>query len=65
MVRVKGSDTLGPVGPGVVTDWDYRHKAIRTFVNSKVVQEGNTDELLWDPHYILADLARLPSSRTT
>lgn len=58
MVRVKGSDTLGPVGPGVVTGWDFRHKAIRTFVDGQVVQEGNTDELLWDPHYILADLAR-------
>lgn len=58
MVRVKGSDTLGPIGPGIVTDWDFRHKAIRTLVDGKVVQNANTDELMWDPHYILADLAR-------
>jgi 5-oxopent-3-ene-1,2,5-tricarboxylate decarboxylase/2-hydroxyhepta-2,4-diene-1,7-dioate isomerase len=58
MVRVKGSDTLGVVGPGVHTDWDFRGKGIRTLVDGKVVQQGSTDELLWDPHYVLADLAR-------
>lgn len=58
MLRVKGSDTLCPVGPGVVTDWDYRHKAIRTLVNGEVRQEGNTDEMEWDMPYLVADLAR-------
>jgi 5-oxopent-3-ene-1,2,5-tricarboxylate decarboxylase/2-hydroxyhepta-2,4-diene-1,7-dioate isomerase len=23
MLRVKGADTLAPVGPGMVTDWDF------------------------------------------
>ena len=23
MLRVKGADTLAPLGPGVVTDWDF------------------------------------------
>ncbi len=32
MLRVKGSDTLAPVGPGMVTDWDFRNKMIRTYV---------------------------------
>ena len=58
MVRVKGSDTLGPIGPGLVTDWDFRDKMLRTLVDGKVVQEASTRELLWDPHYILADLTR-------
>ncbi|HYO29108.1 MAG TPA: fumarylacetoacetate hydrolase family protein [Thermomicrobiales bacterium] len=58
MVRVKGSDTLGPIGPGLVTGWDFRGKAIRTLVDGEVVQEASTDEFLWDPHYLLADLAR-------
>jgi 5-oxopent-3-ene-1,2,5-tricarboxylate decarboxylase/2-hydroxyhepta-2,4-diene-1,7-dioate isomerase len=58
MVRVKGSDTLGPIGPGITTDWDFRHKRIRTFVDGKVVQDSTTDDLIWDPHYLLADLAR-------
>lgn len=58
MLRVKGSDTLCPVGPGVVTDWDFRDKRIVTRVNGDVVQDGNTDEMKWDMHYLVADLAR-------
>ncbi len=58
MLRVKGSDTLCPVGPGVVTDWDFRHKQITTTVNGNVVQHGNTDEMEWDMHYLVADIAR-------
>jgi 5-oxopent-3-ene-1,2,5-tricarboxylate decarboxylase/2-hydroxyhepta-2,4-diene-1,7-dioate isomerase len=58
MLRVKGSDTMCPVGPTVVTDWDFRHKQIRTLVNGEVRQDGNTDEMTWDMHYLVADLAR-------
>ncbi|HET8984692.1 MAG TPA: fumarylacetoacetate hydrolase family protein [Trueperaceae bacterium] len=58
MLRVKGSDTLAPVGPGLVTDWDFRGKTLRTLVNGEVKQEGNTDEMEWDMHYLVADIAR-------
>ena len=58
MLRVKGSDTLAPVGPGLVTDWDFRDKAIRTLVNGEVRQDGSTAEMTWDMHYLVADLAR-------
>ena len=58
MLRVKGSDTLCPVGPGLVTDWDFRGKQIRTLVNGEVRQDGNTDEMEWDMHYLVADIAR-------
>jgi 5-oxopent-3-ene-1,2,5-tricarboxylate decarboxylase/2-hydroxyhepta-2,4-diene-1,7-dioate isomerase len=58
MLRVKGSDTLCPVGPGLVTDWDFRGKRIRTLVNGEVRQDGSTDEMTWDMHYLVADLAR-------
>ena len=58
MLRVKGSDTLCPLGPGLVTDWDFHGKRIRTSVNGEVKQEGNTDEMLWDMHYLVADIAR-------
>jgi 5-oxopent-3-ene-1,2,5-tricarboxylate decarboxylase/2-hydroxyhepta-2,4-diene-1,7-dioate isomerase len=58
MLRVKGSDTLAPLGPGLVTDWDFHGKGIRTLVNGEVVQDGNTDEMIWDMHYLVADLAR-------
>ncbi len=58
MLRVKGSDTLAPVGPGMVTDWDFRNKMIRTYVNGEVKQEDNTDNMEWDMHYLVADIAR-------
>ena len=58
MLRVKGSDTLCPVGPSLVTDWDFRGKQIKTLVNGEVRQDGSTDEMTWDMHYLVADLAR-------
>ena len=58
MLRVKGSDTLAPLGPGLVTGWDFRGKRLRTYVNGAVVQDGNTDEMTWDMHYLVADIAR-------
>jgi 5-oxopent-3-ene-1,2,5-tricarboxylate decarboxylase/2-hydroxyhepta-2,4-diene-1,7-dioate isomerase len=59
MLRVKGADTLCPIGPGLVTDWSFAAKSIRTLVNGVVRQDGSTDEMAWDMHYLVADLARL------
>jgi len=58
MLRVKGSDTLCPIGPGLVTGWDFRGKAIRTYVNGELKQDGNTSDMEWDMHYLVADIAR-------
>jgi 5-oxopent-3-ene-1,2,5-tricarboxylate decarboxylase/2-hydroxyhepta-2,4-diene-1,7-dioate isomerase len=58
MLRVKGSDTLAPVGPALVTNWDYKNKTIRTYVNGEVKQEDNTNNMEWDMHYLVADIAR-------
>ena len=58
MLRVKGSDTLAPVGPGVVTDWDFHEKQIQTRVNGVVRQSSTTKEMEWDMHYLVADIAR-------
>jgi 5-oxopent-3-ene-1,2,5-tricarboxylate decarboxylase / 2-hydroxyhepta-2,4-diene-1,7-dioate isomerase len=58
MLRVKGSDSLCPLGPGLVTGWDFHRKTIRTLVNGATVQEGSTDEMVWDMHYLVADIAR-------
>jgi 5-oxopent-3-ene-1,2,5-tricarboxylate decarboxylase/2-hydroxyhepta-2,4-diene-1,7-dioate isomerase len=59
MLRVKGADTLCPVGPGIVTDWDFLSKWMRTSVNGVVVQDGTTDEMAWDMWYLVTDIARL------
>ncbi|MEU7578865.1 fumarylacetoacetate hydrolase family protein [Streptomyces sp. NPDC041068] len=58
MLRVKGSDTLCPLGPGLVTGWDFHGKRLRTYVNGELVQDGSTDEMRWDMHYLVADIAR-------
>jgi 5-oxopent-3-ene-1,2,5-tricarboxylate decarboxylase/2-hydroxyhepta-2,4-diene-1,7-dioate isomerase len=59
MLRVKGADTLCPIGPGLITDWDFHGKRITTSVNGVVRQDGSTDEMAWDMHYLVADIARL------
>jgi 5-oxopent-3-ene-1,2,5-tricarboxylate decarboxylase/2-hydroxyhepta-2,4-diene-1,7-dioate isomerase len=58
MLRVKGADTLCPVGPGVVEGWDFRGKHIQTRVNGEVKQDASTAEMEWDMHYLVADIAR-------
>jgi 5-oxopent-3-ene-1,2,5-tricarboxylate decarboxylase/2-hydroxyhepta-2,4-diene-1,7-dioate isomerase len=58
MLRVKGSDTLCPVGPALVTDWDFHNKSIKTYVNGELKQDGNTSEMEWDMHFLVADIAR-------
>ena len=58
MLRVKGSDTLCPIGPGLVTNWEFRGKRISTSVNGEIRQEGSTDEMEWEMGYLVADLAR-------
>jgi 5-oxopent-3-ene-1,2,5-tricarboxylate decarboxylase / 2-hydroxyhepta-2,4-diene-1,7-dioate isomerase len=58
MLRVKGSDTLCPIGPGLVTGWDFRGKRIQTRVNGEVKQDGSTDEMIWDMRSLVADVAR-------
>jgi 5-oxopent-3-ene-1,2,5-tricarboxylate decarboxylase / 2-hydroxyhepta-2,4-diene-1,7-dioate isomerase len=58
MLRVKGSDTFAPLGPSLVTGWDFHAKRLRTYVNGAVVQDGSTDEMTWDMHYLVADIAR-------
>ena len=55
---IKGSDTLAPIGPGLVTGWDFRDKGIQTRVNGVVKQDSTTAEMEWDMHYLVADIAR-------
>ena len=47
MLRVKGSDTLAPVGPGLVTDWDFHGKTLRTLVNGEVKQKADLSQMIW------------------
>lgn len=59
MLRVKGADTLLPIGPGIVRGVDLFAQTLRTTVNGRVVQEANIGgETIWGPHYVIADIAR-------
>ena len=59
MLRVKGADTLLPIGPGIVRGVNVFEQMLRTFVNGRVVQEAHIgEETIWGPHYVIADLAR-------
>ncbi len=59
MLRVKGADTLLPIGPGLVRGVNLFEQTLRTYVNGRVVQEAHIgDETIWGPHYVIADIAR-------
>ena len=59
MIRVKGADTLGLVGPGLVQGWAPRGQILRTYVNGRVVQESSLEGMIWTMAYLVTDLARL------
>jgi 2-keto-4-pentenoate hydratase/2-oxohepta-3-ene-1,7-dioic acid hydratase in catechol pathway len=46
--RAKGSDTFAPLGPCIVTGIDYANLLLTTRVNSQVVQQQYTSDLLFD-----------------
>lgn len=59
MLRVKGADTLLPIGPGIVRGVNLFEQTLRTYVNGLVVQEAQIGaETIWGPHYVIADIAR-------
>jgi 5-oxopent-3-ene-1,2,5-tricarboxylate decarboxylase/2-hydroxyhepta-2,4-diene-1,7-dioate isomerase len=59
MLRVKGADTLAPMGPGLVRGWTPADQVIRTRVNGEVVQESSLDGMVFPVPYLVADLARM------
>jgi 5-oxopent-3-ene-1,2,5-tricarboxylate decarboxylase / 2-hydroxyhepta-2,4-diene-1,7-dioate isomerase len=59
MLRVKGADTLLPIGPGIVRGVNLFEQTLRTYVNGLVVQEAQIgEETIWGPPYVIADIAR-------
>ena len=59
MLRVKGADTLLPIGPGLVRGVNLFEQTLRTYVDGRVVQEAHIgEETIWGPHYVIADIAR-------
>ncbi|BAU27838.1 5-oxopent-3-ene-1,2,5-tricarboxylate decarboxylase/2-hydroxyhepta-2,4-diene-1,7-dioate isomerase [Aneurinibacillus soli] len=61
MLRVKGQDGFCPMGPTLIPahEVDPHNITVRTYVNGKVAQEGNTGTFKFSFDYIIADLSRL------
>jgi 5-oxopent-3-ene-1,2,5-tricarboxylate decarboxylase/2-hydroxyhepta-2,4-diene-1,7-dioate isomerase len=59
MLRVKGADTLAPMGPGLVRGWTPEDQVLRTRVNGEVVQESSLKGMVFSVAYVVADLARM------
>jgi 5-oxopent-3-ene-1,2,5-tricarboxylate decarboxylase / 2-hydroxyhepta-2,4-diene-1,7-dioate isomerase len=59
MLRVKGADTLAPMGPGLVRGWTPGDQVLRTRVNGEVVQESSLRGMVFSMAYVVADLARM------
>ena len=45
--RAKGFDTSCPLGPWIETELETDDLAIRGYLNGKLVQDGNTSEMIW------------------
>ena len=59
MLRVKGADGMLPIGPGLVSGVNIFEQTLRTYRNGELVQEAHIgDEMVWGPHYMVADIAR-------
>jgi 2-keto-4-pentenoate hydratase/2-oxohepta-3-ene-1,7-dioic acid hydratase in catechol pathway len=55
--RAKGFDTSCPWGPWITTDADPSNLRIRTHVNGELRQDGNTNDLIFKPHELVAFIA--------
>lgn len=57
----KAMDTFCPLGPAIVTKetiCDINNLSVRTWVNGNLKQDGNTSELIFKPHEIVAYLSQ-------
>ncbi|MEO6907255.1 MAG: fumarylacetoacetate hydrolase family protein [Abditibacteriaceae bacterium] len=55
--RAKSFDTYAPLGPYIYTDIDPSNLSIQTKVNGEVVQNSNTEQLVFTPAQLVAFLS--------
>ncbi|MGB9892833.1 MAG: fumarylacetoacetate hydrolase family protein, partial [Candidatus Saccharicenans sp.] len=51
--RAKSFDTFAPIGPCLVTELDPEAIQLKTFLNGKLVQSGNTRNMIFKVAYLL------------
>ena len=56
--RGKSFDTFSPLGPWIETDLDPDNAAIRTRLNGKVMQESNTNDLIFSCRQLVSFISR-------
>ncbi len=57
--RAKGFDTFAPLGPCVATDVDPSALHVKTFLNGKLRQDGNTSQLMFPVPALLRFISRV------
>jgi 2-keto-4-pentenoate hydratase/2-oxohepta-3-ene-1,7-dioic acid hydratase in catechol pathway len=53
LTRAKGFDTFAPCGPCIATGLDPSSLTLRTYLNGKLVQEGNTSNLIFSVPFLI------------
>ena len=56
--RAKGADTVGPVGPVMVSGVDYNDLLLQTRVNGEVKQSQRTRDLIFDSSFLVSYISR-------
>ncbi len=57
--RAKSFDTFAPIGPCIATDLDPSRLRLKTFLNGKLRQSGNTRNLIFPISYLLRYITRI------
>ncbi len=58
LTRSKGFDTFGPCGPCIATALDPLDINVRTYLNGKLMQEGNTKSFIFTIPYLISYLSQ-------
>ncbi len=58
LTRAKGFDTFGPCGPCIVTDLDPANTNVQTYLNGKLMQDGNTRDLVFPVSFLIHYLSQ-------
>ena len=57
--RAKSFDTFAPIGPCLVTGLDPGGLQLKTFLNGKLVQSGNTRNMIFNVPYLIGYISRI------
>jgi len=55
--RAKSFDTFAPLGPWIETELDPDHVRVRTRLNGQVMQDGNTEDMIFPCAYLVSYLS--------